>query len=189
MTASDGSSHKSGDHERLHRAAVETIGGEPLNARQRERVEGAVSLVERALRAWPIRDPLGWVTEIVQLDVGRANTALARLIREHATTPSYAAFFEIYRNLDTTLPPQVIGPSCEVCGGSGAVDCTDDRRHGRSCTHRGTSYGEPGDCWCRATVPCDHCHEGDRMRLVMRRIAEVNAATLRAAGAVDEERS
>ena len=133
------------DRDAVHRAAVEALGGELVAARQRQQVDDTVALVERAVRAWPIRDPEGWAREVVLLNIGRANSALARLIREHATTPTVGAFFDIYRRLDTTRPREVHGPGCLSCDSTGWIEASDFISHGHSYT---------------ASRPCPRCPDG-----------------------------
>ena len=58
----------------------------------------------------------------MQLDLARANTALRKLVREHATTPTFGSFFEMYRSLDTRRPPEDNEATCEACDGTGWVE-------------------------------------------------------------------
>lgn len=147
-------SPRGADREALRRAANRALGAGPDSDRRRDQVEGAVALVERMLRAWPLRDPLLWVEELVVLEVGRAGTAVQRLIHEHSTPPSIAAFFELYRSLDTTLPTAVVGAHCT-------------RRDGHGCDDTGwiesmpfTSHGHTYS----SMEPCPDCAEGDARR-------------------------
>jgi hypothetical protein len=108
-------------HEALTRAARRALGTGLLTSRQLTQADEAVALVERALRAWPLRDPHGWVSEVVLLDLPRASTALARLIRTHSTPPTVAALIEAYGAVSTATPAAQ-SDGCRDCSGTGWVD-------------------------------------------------------------------
>lgn len=143
LTASEGTRRGSDPdrHDILTRAARRALGNGLLTSRQLAQADEAVALVERALRAWPLRDPVGWVEEVALLDMDRANTALARLRREHVGTPTVGHFFEIYRAVDTSRPAAV----CERCDGTGWVEAPGF-----------VSHGHPYS----ASQPCPSCREG-----------------------------
>lgn len=133
------------DREALRRAATAAVGREPLHPRQRDQVNDAVALVERVLQTWPIRDPIGWVEEVVLLDLARAETARMRLRREHTTTPTYGAFFEVYRARDTHQARFDERPGCSRCEGSGWVEAPSFVSH---------DHEYPG------SMPCPSCADG-----------------------------
>ena len=124
----------------------------------------ATKLAVRISQIWP-RGGLStevWETELRQYTFGRARDALAMLKTTEERAPTIARFVSAY---GATGGPSLL-VECTTCDGGGWVEVTDERRHGQHCLEPGdrSSYGEPGDCNCRAVEPCPHCAAGEAMK-------------------------
>ncbi len=107
-----------------------------------------------------------WEDELGNLHTNQARTTYEKLRRTLEHAPSIARFLAEYRALTQTPDER---PGCGHCNHSGWIEIVDHRRHGPGCRignpdFPGTvdSYGDPGDCHCTATTPCD-CQLGRTM--------------------------
>lgn len=127
----------------------------------------ARDLASRIADTWPGGQPeSAWAEELAHLDEGTAGAAYVRLRRTLDRAPTIARFLVEYRQLHTTSTAPPAHSACSACGGSGWVDCSDDRRHRPRCDRR-------DDCGCTAVAPCG-CAAGRDARDVHQRIAAVN---------------
>lgn len=90
----------------------------------------ATDLATRICQTWPRAIPAHvWEEELLELDAGRAGTALAKLRRTEKHAPSIAEFFDMYRSLNTddrsTRPPD-----CSRCDNQGTVSTLADNGDG-----------------------------------------------------------
>lgn len=111
-------------------------------------------LATRFIDTWPTgARAYVWRDLFIDLEPGLAIDAYHRLEVECDRAPTPGQFHAAYRAARAALKaPDEPVAQCELCDGTGWVDCTDDRRHGPGCS-------DPRTCHCHAVVPCK-CSEG-----------------------------
>lgn len=101
----------------------------------------ATDLALRIAQTWPrgIATQV-WEEELVELDAGRAGTALAKLRRSEKNAPTIAVFFEVYQTISTT-DRSTKPTDCDTCGNTGVT--------ARLVMHEGVEiWGPVSPCRC-----------------------------------------
>ncbi|MEM9513686.1 MAG: hypothetical protein AAGA42_02425 [Actinomycetota bacterium] len=126
------------------------------------RPEEATMLAGKIGETWrygPTKDV--WREELLELDVGRANTAYVKLRRSETSAPTIALFFATYRALRTE--DASTREDCPVCDDTGWVDAAPSM----------LPDGRP----VRGVAPCGSCRRGREMEHTYRRIRAANDRT------------
>jgi len=105
-------------------------------------------LVNLIVATWPT-GPKGyiWTDVLAELDHGPALEAYRNLRDDSERAPSVARFKAEYRARQASTQPATVPDRCELCDGTGWIECLDERRHRTGCQERDT-------CFCHAVTPC-----------------------------------